>query len=373
MNHLEGSKLFLEEIRLVFLPVDVVREFSFGNWPRRYHGIVELSAGGQHGYGEICIPEFPGSPFEAEFWRNCYSAWNGCPLASVLEVTKKNRGILPDKVLESVEMAFFDLAGRLLKRTATDLLGLHTHTPVPGLHCILQHEPEQLQKKLEELLSGGPVTHLKLKLFGDAGHDALLIGTARRAVGDQCYIAGDVNCGYPADDMPLLTRAMKQLHAAGLNACEDPARLDWKAMRELQGALPELNLIPDELMRPAYLTCRSAEPSPGMICNLHPDCMGSLEETVALGHRLKSGNIRIMIGDDSLIGPGCSAWQQIAGGLGAAWVEALEKPRESTAFTDCVRFNPMQRNASGLYQRAESGYGFGLEVDREKLFPFQGV
>lgn len=372
MDKLMKPELLLEEIRLYFLPVDVVRVFSFGSWPRRYHGIVEFSSNGQYGYGEICIPDSPENPFDAGLWRERYAAWNKCPLASVLKVAEANRGILPDRVLESVEMAFFDLAGRLLQCSATELLGLPGKTPTPGLYCILQHEPERLRRILEQFLAEGPVTHLKLKLFGNAEHDAALIGTARRTAGETCYITGDVNCGYPAD-MPSLIRTMKQLHAAGLNGCEDPAPLDWNGMRELQEALPELNLIPDELMRPAYRTCRTAEPLAGMICNLHPDSMGSLTETVALGRRLKSEKIRFMIGDDSLIGPGCSAWQQIACGLGAEWVEALEKPRESTAFTDCVLFNPVRRDASGLYRIEKTSYGFGLEVDREKLSGKAGI
>lgn len=366
MDELRKSGLFLKEIRLFFLPVEVVREFSYGSWPRRYHGIVEFSAGGQYGYGEICIPDLPETPFDAGFWRNCYAPWDRLPLTSVLKIAEGYRGILPDKVLESVEMAFLDLAGRLLRRSAMELLGLRTPAPTPGLYCILQHEPERLREQLARFLAAGPVSHLKLKLFGNAGHDAELIAAARKTVGDACYLAGDVNCGYPAD-MPSLVRTMKQLRSAGLDGCEDPAPLDWRGLRELQNALPELNLIPDERMRPAYKARSSAKPSPGMICNLHPDCMGSLVETVALGHRLKAENVRFMIGDDSLIGPGCSAWQQIACGLGADWVEALEKPQESTAFTDCVRFNPVRRDASGLYHIAEPGYGFGLEVDRKAL------
>ncbi|MBS1369426.1 MAG: hypothetical protein HPZ91_05655 [Lentisphaeria bacterium] len=366
MKELGEKNLFLEELRLFCLPVDVAREFSFGSWARRYHVIVELSAKGVHGYGEICVPARQGETFDPERWRKHYSVWESCPLSSVPEIAEKHRNILPDKVLESVEMAFLDLSGRLLHRPATELLGLSGRIPVPGLLCILQHESEQLQKKLEEFLAAGPVTHLKLKLYGDAEHDAGLIAAARRAVGDKCYIAGDVNCGYPPD-LPELLRVMKRLHAAGLNGCEDPAPLNWRGMRELQAALPELNLIPDELLRPVYRSRRSAEPSPGMICNLHPDTMGSLPETVAFAQHLKATGIRFMIGDDSLIGPACSAWQQIACSLGADWVEALEKPQESTAFTDCIRFNPVHRDASGLC-RIEGEYcGFGLDVDREKL------
>jgi hypothetical protein len=73
-----------------------------------------------------------------------------------------------------------------------------------------------------------------------------------------------------------------------------------------------------------------------------------------------------MIGDDSLIGPSCPVWQQIAVGVGAAWVEALEKPQESDVFPRAARTATAQQ-PDGRFGVAELHPGFGTEVDEELL------
>ncbi|UKI31969.1 MAG: hypothetical protein L6W00_30510 [Lentisphaeria bacterium] len=281
-----SSKIRVDRVTLYYLKVEVKREFSYGSWPRRFHCIVELEADGMFGYGEICIPETDSQPFNPDIYNACYHTWLGLSLEAVFRMITDKRGIFPDKVLESTEMALIDLQGKLFGRSATDLLGLPTSTPTPGLFCILQHEPERLRAAAETFLKRGPVTHVKLKLFGNEEHDAKLIRVLRETMGKNCFIAGDVNDGYERD-LKKLTPILKHLADTGLNACEDPARMTWEEWHILQDSVPELHLIPDFPMRLAYETVNSAKPGPGMICNLHPDCMGSITAVIALAKRLK--------------------------------------------------------------------------------------
>lgn len=74
-----------------------------------------------------------------------------------------------------------------------------------------------------------------------------------------------------------------------------------------------------------------------------------------------------MIGDDSLVAAGCTAWQQVACAIGAMWVEALEKPDEFSAFAGCVKSSATYLDADGKYAMTPGVPGFGLELDREKL------
>ena len=143
--------------------------------------------------------------------------------------------------------------------------------------------------------------------------------------------------------------------------------MSWDHWRALQTRIQgKLNLIPDLPMRPAYDTIHTAQPISGMICNLHPDCMGSIVATVELGKQLREAHVPVMVGDDSLVAASCPAWQQIACGLGAVWVEALEKPEEFKPYADCVLASSMHRNASGKYEMTPLP-GFGLTLDRARL------
>ena len=364
MEFLKESKI--EQITLCYLQIDVKREFSYGSWPRRFHCVVELASQGKYGYGEICIPETDVTPFSAEEYNNLYRDFAGLTFDGAYRKTVALRGSYPNKVLESVEMALIDLQGKISGIPAVKLLGLDGNSAVPGLYCILQHSPEKLVESAQKFMARTRVTHVKLKLFGDNEHDCKLVKTLRRTVGKDCFIAGDVNHGYPGD-MDVLVPAMKALREAGLDACEDPADMPWTLWQELQKRVPDLHLIPDAPMRPAYDTLVTAQPCAGMIGNLHPDCMGSLIAAAELGKRLKKEEIPVMIGDDSLVAAGCTAWQQVACAIGAMWVEALEKPDEFSAFADCVKSSATYLDAGGKYAMTPGVPGFGLELDREKL------
>ena len=75
-----------------------------------------------------------------------------------------------------------------------------------------------------------------------------------------------------------------------------------------------------------------------------------------------------MIGDNSLIGAACTAWQQIACALEAEWCESIEKPLEySNLFLDCVNEISTNRDENGICHYDYNNIGFGLDVDSEKL------
>lgn len=73
-----------------------------------------------------------------------------------------------------------------------------------------------------------------------------------------------------------------------------------------------------------------------------------------------------MVGDDSLVGPACTAWQQLAIGVGADWVEAIEKKEDSALYNDCTIASPTKKMSNGYYALNETP-GFGLVLDEERL------
>ena len=73
-----------------------------------------------------------------------------------------------------------------------------------------------------------------------------------------------------------------------------------------------------------------------------------------------------MIGDDSLVGPGCTIWQQMAIGLSARWVEATEKEEDSVFYYKCVEQIPTDSHTNPIEFQMDC-YGFGIQLDEKKL------
>jgi hypothetical protein len=138
---------------------------------------------------------------------------------------------------------------------------------------------------------------------------------------------------------------------------------EWVKLQKMVG---ELSLIPDKPMRPAWKGIERIRPDMGRIFNMHPSTMGSFKQTALLANKIREVGGKIMVGDDSLVGPACSAWQQLAIGVGADWVEAVEKKEDSALYMDCIIKSPTKKQPNGYYALEEAP-GFGLVLDDERL------
>ena len=70
-----------------------------------------------------------------------------------------------------------------------------------------------------------------------------------------------------------------------------------------------------------------------------------------------------MVGDDSLVGPAASVWQQLAVGLEAAWVEATEKAEESDFYYKAVISIPTDSSHNPITPKDCHGFGIYLNED----------
>lgn len=363
----------IEAVEIYGVPVNAERRFSYEVQRGRWHLFIRFVAGGQSGWTEMNVGQ-GGQDWSLEqraHRQRWFSQLKGMTPAEAVRFFHAQQDKLGRAELEAAEMAVLDLAGRLLGKPATELLTLEKKDPVPGLYCILSDDPGKVREEARRSLEQNLRTHLKVKLYGKTDTDAAVIRAAREIMGPGAYIGGDVNMGYrrtlsdaPVDD---IVNAMIALRSAGLDACEDPAQMSNVQWAEVQRRCGELALIPDEPLRPAWKSRLTLDPEMGRIYNMHPNCMGSLIETVELGRVIQRAGKKLMVGDASLIGPACPVWQQLAVGLGADWVEALEKPQENAVFQRCVTRSPMRRAADGKYAIGERLPGFGIEIDLTKL------
>lgn len=383
----------IKEIKLFKYNIYAKKSFSFGTWTSRQHAFISISCvesddlENSHsatadsvlqakslkhiGYGEN-IMSTNNPEIDLNDWGNCFNELKGLSVKDALLHVQENLGVWGHRQSEMAEIALIDLAGKLLSTPATKLLDLYETKPIYGVYVILSDDIKDVKEKAKWAKLHGRTKFIKVKLFGDVNLDSNIIKAVREEVGSETFLIGDVNGGYGMEfngtSASEIAKHMKVLYEAGLDACEDPAYMDDDKWVELQSLVGELSLIPDYPMRPAWKAYETVKDGMGRIYNIHPGCMGSIIEAVKLSKKIKNMGAKLMIGDDSLIGPGCTIWQQVAGALEADWVEAIEKDVESDIFNYAVKNKATKISLDGQINFDKSIFGFGLELDEKALF-----
>ena len=370
IRELSTLNVSIEETKLCLKSVEVNQHFSFGTWTSRQHLFLVLRAGHESGYGE-CVISVNNPEVSLDESHNNISMLKGLSVKEAFSLLRTKRGIFPENIVEMAEMALIDLAGKCLKKSALDILGLKERKPVCGVYVILSDNPEDVANKTGFAIANKKSEFIKVKLFGDVELDKKIIKAVRdNSKNHDTFIIGDVNGGYKnigeEKSLESIAACLKALREAGLDACEDPAYISNEEWVELQRQVLYLPLIPDYPLRPSREAVNKILPGMGGIYNIHPDSSGSIIDAVTLAKRIYEIGARLMIGDDSLIGPAATVWQQIAIGLGAEWVEATEKEKESRFYYDSVEDIPTDSRSNPI--SVKPCYGFGIYLDEKKLF-----
>lgn len=370
LERLSGIPGRVESVRLYLKNIRAVKRFSCATWNSRQHVIAAISGGGHTGFAE-CILSVNHPEAGLDDWKEKASSLLNLEAGQAVLENRRHQGQWPEQLVEMLEMALVDLCGKLEGVSANHLLGLRQSHSVSGVHVILSDVLDEVAESTHWARQAGKTAYIKVKLFGDTRLDCDVIRTVRRECPrGETFLIGDVNCGYRpepggAATLEEITRQMGALWEAGLDACEDPAFLERREWVELQKRVAPLALIPDYPMRGSRRSIGEICPGMGKIYNIHPDSAGSIIDAVVLAGRIRELGADLMIGDDSLVGPSASIWQQLASGLGARWVEATEKRKESDFYYRCVRSlaTDSRRNPISISWRE----GFGIDLDEELL------
>lgn len=356
-------------IDFYLINVETPRHFSFGDWNSRQHLFLRVRSGNFEGWGE-CVLSANNPDIDLKKCADAMKPVLGKTPSEALQYMRGNRDFLPWKEYEALNMALWDICAKIKNVPAVKLLGFSQNIPVNGMFCILENDPKKVVERAEEAKKSGFSRYIKLKIFGNAELDCKLISALRGAMGNEYFIVADANCGYRGfDNLKELSKTLKKLRRAGLDALEDPAKLNDSDMAELQKLCRPfgLSLIPDVNLRPAWRALEFSPKGMGDFYNLHPGCMGDLYDMAQFAKKISSWGTKIMIGDDSLIGPGCAIFQQIAVSSAAVWCEAMEKPSESNVFAECLVKSPVEKSRDGKLTVKGGAAGWGLKVDSSKL------
>lgn len=370
MKSYQEVKETITEAVLYLNQVRATRKFSFGTWTSRQHVFVSIKAGSETGYGENII-SVNQPDISLEQWKLWLDELVGMSVGDAITYLRNHLDVWQDRMTEMTEMALVDLWGKIEKKSALELLELSGKDPVCGVYVILSDDMKVVEEKVTYAISCGKTRFIKVKLFGNEDLDCQVIGMVRKYLSrNETYLIGDVNCGYRPEgtekDLGEIIQSMKRLYEAGLDACEDPAFLGLEEWTKLQEQVHPLSLIPDYPMRPSRIARETIVEGMGDCYNIHPGSAASIIDAISLAERIRQLGADLMIGDDSLVGPGCTIWQQMAIGLSAQWVEATEKEEDSDFYYECVESLPTDSHTNPIAYNANH-YGFGIYLNEKKL------
>lgn len=370
MKSYQEVKETITEAALYLNQVRATRKFSFGTWTSRQHVFVSIKAGSETGYGENII-SVNQPDISLEQWKLWLDELVGMSVGDAITYLRNHLDVWQDRMTEMTEMALVDLWGKIEKKSALELLELSGKDPVCGVYVILSDDMKVVEEKVTYAISCGKTRFIKVKLFGNEDLDCQVIGMVRKYLSrNETYLIGDVNCGYRPEgtekDLGEIIQSMKRLYEAGLDACEDPAFLGLEEWTKLQEQVHPLSLIPDYPMRPSRIARETIVEGMGDCYNIHPGSAASIIDAISLAERIRQLGADLMIGDDSLVGPGCTIWQQMAIGLSAQWVEATEKEEDSDFYYECVESLPTDSHTNPIAYNANH-YGFGIYLNEKKL------
>ncbi|MCM5662734.1 mandelate racemase/muconate lactonizing enzyme family protein [Galbibacter mesophilus] len=365
--HFSFSESVIEEINLYLIQVDAKRDFSHGSWKTRQHVFMSVHSGGKIGWAEA-NPSHNNANFDFKKWASFMEMCKGETVADALLRLEKlyAEDSIKRGQIEFGQMALYDLLGKLENKSGLEILGYFGRSPVNALYTILDKDVEKAILKLKDLQKATKFNALKIKLFGKLELDEKLIKAVRDEIPNNCYLLGDPNRGYKGETIPSLISIVTKLKEAGLDGLEDPSEMTEEEWVQLQQAVPAIDLVPDHPLRPAKKALHSYKKGMGNLYNFHPETMGDCNDLKKLFLQIRKDDQKIMVGDDSFVGPACNFWQHIAIGMNAECCEAIEKPNENDIFQKVLEHKPTKVDRNGKVSLVPEA-GFGMFINEKKL------
>ncbi len=130
-----------------------------------------------------------------------------------------------------LDMACYDLMGRITGRSAADLMGGVCVDEVPLCALIPLMDPERMAEMAEGFHAQG-MNSLRLKLGSDVEGDVRIVSRVRELLGDQVRLRVDYNQAYsPAEAV----RGIRSIEPFGVDLAEQPVRAtDFVGMAHVQ-------------------------------------------------------------------------------------------------------------------------------------------
>jgi muconate cycloisomerase len=195
---------------------------------------------GAEGLGEafVWLPETGVSPVQViDAVRSALARYvlGASPFDTVGLRARMDANVTRSEVAKGLlDMASYDLMGRVVGRPASDLMGGRGADELPLAALIPLMDPGLMVDMALAFQRGGTAT-FRLKLGTGVEQDRRVVGLAREALGAGARLRADYNQAYTPDEA---VRAIAAIAPFGIDCAEQPVRADdWLGMVRVQRAV----------------------------------------------------------------------------------------------------------------------------------------
>ena len=290
---------------------------------------------------------------------------------------------MPLQALSGVDIALWDLTGKITGQPLYTLLGgaHRTSIPVYGYGMMLRPEPvadlcARFQDEAAMIRESGFVA-TKMKVGRGPGPDLLLAEAVRKGIGDDFRFMVDANHGYTTSDALYVGRGLEELGAYWFE--EPVAPEDREGYRELRSKL-NINIAGGEAEFSRWgwrdlLQSRGLDIAQPEVCALGG--ISEYQRVLALCHAHFTPVVNHVWGSAVAVATNMhllAAMPDLPGGL-HPWEPMLEFDTTDNKFRDALLREPLdiQRQIKQSSGRVAipSGPGLGIEPDRDFIYQFQ--
>ena len=284
--------------------------------------------------------------------------------AEVEELTKKFRLAFAGNYFTkaAVEMALWDIAGKVEGQPLCEMLGGTVREFVPTKWSVSGVEPEKAAEIARWAVVQG-FKAMKVKVGLEPDGDVARVKAVREAVGPEIKLGVDANGGWPpAVAIPTIERLRK----FGIAFVEQPVSPEHPEMMTEIRKQTQLPVIADEsvfTLRDARLvaTLKTAD-----VLSIYIGKAGGITEAMKLAHFALRENLKCTVGSNLELGVGSAAMTHLA--LASRGVVAEEFPCDIIGplyYEDDIVREPLPIKPGEA--RANDKPGLGVELDEQKV------
>jgi o-succinylbenzoate synthase len=366
--NLEGFKMKLDSLTLHHLRMPLVAPFetSFGRTTDRESILISIQSEGLIGYGECVADRDPGYSYETvgtawhiikEFITPLLLGWDGDEAEHFQHRVEHIRGHHLAKA--GVEMALWDLRGKLEGLPLREMLGGVRDRVQVGVSVGLQASPEVLVKTVEKYLEAG---YGRIKIKIKPGRDVGDTTTVRKAF-PTIKLQVDANSAYS-----LATwESIKPLDLLDLLLIEQPLNEDdiWDH-RKLQKELRTPVCLDESIITPRHARY-ALEMEACKIINIKAGRVGGISQAVAIHDLCRERGMPVWCGGMLETGVGR------ASNLALASLPGFVLPGDISAsnryYTEDITCERFSLNPDSTIE-VPTGPGLGVTIDSSALKKF---
>lgn len=276
----------------------------------RSHAVVRITTeDGVTGYGEVApSPAFMGETGHtvALIVNNYYApALEGQDSFAIESLHNQMECVIHGNqaARSAVDMALYDIIGKMLGRPVYDLIGGRYRDRVALSWVVgIQNMEGAVEEAKWAMESGYRVLKLKVGLSPEA--DYKLVSAVRKALGDNVVIRLDANQGY---DFRTACTLFQRLEEFNLESIEQPVkRWDIAGMAALKQKL-KTTIMADESVSTPHDALRIVEAQAADCVNIKVGKVGGLWESKKIASVLEAGGLTATAGSNLEVGIGSAA------------------------------------------------------------------